>query len=248
MYDDNLITITALPEDTSDISLDQDTLLLVQNSKETFTVHWDPQSLLPMVNPSFFTVNLNLYRLDDDRKNWMYFLDVQKGHPNTGVIDFFIPSTDEVELNVYPVALHISVGEQVAMGNQEEIFQVSDVIKSAQDAVSQWFSSFFYYDIDSLDLFDECMDWYTQEPSDIGETLLNRVPDCCQTAERAAAPNSGFVRDTHDTLVAFFHPNACSCYRQATITRLDCTHVHTQFLVSIQINCMSAGMLISIES
>ena len=112
---------TALPEDTSDISPDQDTLLLVKNSKDKFTVHWDPQSLLPMVNPSFFTVNLDLYRLSDDRKDWVHapFLDVTKDHPNSGVIDFFVPSSDEVELNVYPVALRISVGEQVAMGDQD---------------------------------------------------------------------------------------------------------------------------------
>lgn len=174
-----------------------------------------------MVDPTFFTVDLELYRLDDDRKDWKFFLNVMEGHPNTGEIEFSMPSGDNVETNVYPVALRISIGGQIAMGNQEEPSQVSDIIKSAQDRVSQWFSSFFYYAVDSLDLMDECMQWYDSEPSNIGEMLLSRVPDCCQTVDRAAAPNSGFVRDTHDTLVAFFHPGAASCYRQATVTRLD---------------------------
>lgn len=176
-----------------------------------------------MVDPTFFTVDLKLYRLDDDRKDWKLFLNIIEGHPNTGVLEFSMPSGDNIETNVYPVALRISVGEQVALGTQEEA--VSDIIKSAQDRVSQWFSSFFYYAVDSLDLFNECLRWYTSdrenEASNIGEMLLNRVPDCCQTVDRAAAPNSGFVRDTHETLVAFFHPGAASCYRQATITRLD---------------------------
>ena len=109
------------------------------------------------------------------------------------------------------------------MGTQGET--VSDIIKSTQDRVSQWFSSFFYYVVDSLDLFQGCLTWYTSEhendPPNIGEILLSRVPDCCKTVDRAAAPNSGFVRDTHDTLVSFFHPGTASCYRQATITRLD---------------------------
>ena len=134
-----------------------------------------------------------------------------------------MPSGDNVETSVYPVALRISVGEQSAVGTQGET--VSDIIKSTQDRVSQWFSSFFYYIVDSLDLFQGCLTWYTSEhendPPNIGEILLSQVPDCCKTVDRAAAPNSGFVRDTHDTLVSFFHPGAASCYRQATITRLD---------------------------
>ena len=209
-----------LPEDTSDITLDENSLVVIQNSDERFTVHWDPQTLLPMVDPTFFTVDLKLYRLDDDRKDWKLFLTVMKGQPNSGVLEFSMPSGDDVETNVYPVALRISVGEQVALGTQEE--SVSDIIKSAQDRVSQWFSDYFYYAVDSLDLLSACLEWYEREREDPnnGELLLNRVPDCCQTVDGAEA-NRDFVRDTHDLLVSFFHPGATSCYRQATITRLD---------------------------
>jgi len=206
----------SLPEDTSDITLDEDTLLVIKNSADRFTVHWDPLSLLPMVDPTFFTVDLKLYRLDEDRKDWEIFLNIIEGHPNTGVLEFSMPSSDDAETNVYPVALRISVGEQAALGAQGE--PVSDIIKSAQDRVSQWFSSFFYYAVNSLDLLDECLMWYGSEDPNIGEMLLGRVPDCCQTVDRAAAPNSGFVRDTNELLVSFFHPGAASCYRQATIT------------------------------
>jgi hypothetical protein len=199
--------------------VDQETLVILQNSKERFTAHWDPQSLLPMVNPYLFTVDLKLYRLINDGKDWIPFLNVTKGHPNSGIIDFTVLSSDQMGSNLYPVALRISVGEAVATGAQEVALQVSDIIKSAQDKVSQWFSSFFYFAIDSLDLAARCNRWYMSEDSNIGETLLSRVPDCCQTVDRAAAPNSGFVRDTNDALVAFFHPGAASCYRQATITR-----------------------------
>lgn len=199
--------------------MDQETLVILQNSKEQFTAHWDPQSLLPMVDPSLFIVDLKLYRLVNDGKDWIPFLNITSGHPNSGIIDFTVLSSDQIGLNLYPVALRISVGEALPTGAQEMALQVSAIIKSAQDKVSQWFSSFFYYAIDSLDLADECNEWYISEPSNIGETLLSQVPDCCQTVDRAAAPNSGFVRDTHDALVAFFHPGAASCYRQATITR-----------------------------
>ena len=181
-----------------------------------------------MVDPTFFTVNLKLYRLDDDRKDWIPFLDLVQGHPNSGDIEFSLSLSDKIGSSVYPVALRISVGGPAPMGDQDDgIFALLQrAIQSAQDIVSQWFSTFFYYAIDSLNLFQKCLEWYLNEPSNIGEVLLSRVPDCCQTAERAAAPNSGFVRDTHDTLVAFFHPGADSCYRQATINRLDNTHAH----------------------
>lgn len=200
-------------------------------------MHWDPQSLLPMVDHSFFTVNLKLFRLDNDRKDWIPFLDVKEGHPNSGVVEFSMPSSDSAISSVYPVALRVSVGEQVAMGAQEDISQLSDVILSAQDTVSQWFSSFFYYVINSSDLLDECLQWHESEPLNISEMLLSRVPGCCQTAERAAA--AGFVRDTHDTFVDFFHPGAASCYRQATITRLD--HMNMNILPAQLVYMMNTG-------
>ena len=218
-YSSNIIT--ALPEDTSDLTVDQETLVILQNSEEQFTAHWDPQSLLPMVDPSLFTVDLKLYRLVNDGKDWIPFLNITSGHPNSGIINFTMLSSNQMGLNLYPVALRISVGEALPTGAQEMALQVPAIIRSAHDRVSQWFSSFFYYAIDSLNFADECNAWYrsVDEPPDIGEILLSRVPDCCQTENRAAAPNSGFVRDTHEALVAFFHPGAASCYRQATITR-----------------------------
>ena len=182
-------------------------------------MHWDPQSLLLRVNPSLFTVNLELYRLDDEGKDWMHFLNVIKGQQNSGVAEFSVPSSDIDGSNFYPVAIRTSVGDQGVMGNQEDTSQLSDAIKSAQDVVSQWSSSFFYY-VDSLNLFDECFQWYnnSSEPANIGEILLSRVPNCCQTAERASATNSSFIWDSNQALVSFFHPGATSCYRQATIT------------------------------
>ena len=117
-----------------------------------------------------------------------------------------------------PSGIRVSVGTH---SQDEGILQsFNDLVVFAQDAVSQWRSNLNY--AVSLNLLDRCLEWYQTQPPDIGNTILSRVPDCCQTEEKAAAPNSGFVRDNHDALVAFFHPDAASCYRQATITRFVC--------------------------
>ena len=208
------------PEDSSDVTFDQDTLLLVQNSNDKFTVRWEPQSLLPLLEPSSFTVNIALYQLDtSNTQEWMHFLDITRGHPNTGVAEFTVPNSNEIIAPaVYPVALRVSVG---AHSQEDGILQsFNDLVVFAQDAVSQWRSNLNY--AVSLNLLDRCLEWYQTQPPDIGNTILSRVPDCCQTEEKATAPNSGFIRDSHDALVAFFHPDAASCYRQATIIRFVC--------------------------
>ena len=107
-------------------------------------------------------------------------------------------------------------------------------MKFAENSVTQWRSDMFY--AVSLDLFDRCFNWYNQSSSfGIGDIILERVLPCCETEEKAAAPNSGFVRDNRIAQVAFFHPSAASCYRQATITRYICTwrKCHAVFKASL---------------
>lgn len=131
-----------------------------------------------------------------------------------------MPKSGETEPEVYSIALRVSVGarEDGVAGEQEGISQfLEDVMDFVEDTVSQWRSDLIYA-VSPL-LFDRCLAWFNSEDPDIGQMLLSRVPDCCATEEKAAAPNSGFVRDDHDALVSFFHPGAASCYRQATITR-----------------------------
>ena len=207
------------PEDVTDISIDQDPLLLVRGSDNMYTAHWDPQSLLPLLDPSMFTVNIELYRLDIDKEEWLPFLGIASDHPNSGTVEFSAPSTVENQPEVYPVSLRISVGRLVSSpaGAQSGVSRlIEGVIRFVNDAVSQWMSNLYY--AVSMRLVKNCQAWYNSEPMDIGQQIASRVLPCCETEEKSAAPNSGFVRDTHDSLVAFFHPGAASCYRQATIT------------------------------
>lgn len=172
------------------------------------------------MDPSSFVINIDLYRLDTNKEEWQYFLDVTRGHPNNGTVVFSVPKSGETEPEVYSIALRVSVGarEDGVAGEQEGISQfLEDVMDFVEDTVSQWRSDLIYA-VSPL-LFDRCLAWFNSEDPDIGQMLLSRVPDCCATEEKAAAPNSGFVRDDHDALVSFFHPGAASCYRQATITR-----------------------------
>ena len=193
---------------------------MVQNSDDTFTARWDPHSLLPLLDPSLFTVSIELYRLEIESNKYAPFLNISQLHPNNGTVVFSVPQSSETEPQVYSVALRISVDaiEDDIAGEQTGNY-FDDVISFSKNTIIQWKSSLYY--AVSLTLLDRCLDWFISEDSDtnIGQTLLSRVPDCCETEEKAAAPNSGFVRDDRDTFISFFHPEAATCYRQSTITR-----------------------------
>ena len=206
------------PREIDDIILQQDTLLFVQGSSDLFTVEWVPLNLLPLLDPNSYTVNIDLFRLKTEEEGWVHFLNIAMNHTNSGTANFTVPSSGLTEAEVYSVALRISVGDQEG----SSVFD--NILEFAEGSVSQWKSDLYY--ATSLDLLQTCINWFLSEPQDIGQTILNRVPSCCATEERAAAPNSGFVRDGFDSLIAFFHPDAASCYRQATITRFAVVLFH----------------------
>ena len=187
------------PDESNDITFEQDTLLLDQSSDNKFTVHWDPQSLLPLLDPSSFTVNIALYRLDIDKEELKPFLDVINGHPNTGTAKFSVPEGNEIEPEVYPVALRISVGPEMEVsGTQGRVTQFFlDVKNYARDAVHQWLLNRYYTKSQDVNALDKCIEWYRSQPPNIGEDILNRVPACCETQEKAAQPNSGFLSATY---------------------------------------------------
>ena len=206
-----MLPISVDPRAVDDIELQQATRLFVQSSSDLFQVDWAPMNFLPLLDFDSYTVNIDLFRLVDENVGWVHFLNIARDHPNVGTATFNVPSSGLTDPEVYPVSLRISVGSALSSG------MFDDVLSYAEGSVAVWKTDLYY--ATSLELFQRCVDWFLSEPPNIGQTLLDRVPSCCATEERAAAPNSGFVRDGFDSLIAYFHPDAASCYRQARITR-----------------------------
>ena len=221
MHPDHIIA--GSPEDTSNINITTDqvnspSLLLVNGSRDNFRVEWNPESLLPLLKANLFTVNIRLQRLEKENLEWEEFVDIKLGLPNNGTASFQAPNISKAhdDADAYPVAIQISVGPPSSDSPQVEMYR--DFLGNVTDNVSLWRSDLFY--ADSLDMFESCMDWYGMASSfGNGTAIRSRVPCCKETQKKAAAPNSGFVRDRRDDLIAFLHPNADTCYLQETITR-----------------------------
>ena len=177
------------------------------------TVRWDRDSLLPLVQSSSFTVDVSLFRFNDDAQTWVHFLSLAEEHPNTGVAEFTVPFSNEVVQDIYPVTLQLSISRPSSPSRRQT---TSSLVRTAGSLVRR--AVHVYYRV-SASLRSLCTDWYDAEPSGTGELLLSQVPNCCATEAGAELPNSDFVRD--DRFISFFHPQADTCFRQkpSTITR-----------------------------
>lgn len=173
------------------------------------TMRWDPESLLPLVQASSFTVDISLFRFNDQTQTWMRFLNIAQEHPNTGVAEFTVPISNEVQQDIYPVTLQLSIDRPSSPSRRQTTSLVGSLVRRAVH---------LYYG-GSISLRLLCAAWYFTEPSNMGERLLSQVPNCCATEVGADLPNSDFVRDNR--LISFFHPEADTCFRQkpSTITR-----------------------------
>lgn len=203
---------------------------MVENNDDKYSISWDPETLLPLLDPSLLTVNIALYRLNPETLKFLPFRNITRGHPNTGFFEFTLSNSGTLmEQHAYQVILRLSVGERLrtslAGGSEgDSIFQtvfdnVIKAVKSFAESVSQWSSlDLVLYAFDRIAKQSECEEWHRNEPSNIGQMILDRVPACCET-ESKAEDHSDFVKDNNAKLVKYFHPDADSCYRQRTITR-----------------------------
>ena len=197
--------------ENTDITLDQGTMLLTAGNR--ITVRWDPDSLLPLVQSSSFSVDISLFRFNDDAQTWVHFLSLAEEHPNTGAADFTVPFSNEVVRDIYPVTLQLSINRPSSPSRRQT---TSSLVRTAGSLVRRAVHV-YYGGSASLRLL--CTAWYYTEPSGMGELLLGQVPNCCATEAGAELPNTDFVRDNR--LISFFHPEADTCFRQkpSTITR-----------------------------
>ena len=213
------------PEDTDDVRLDQDSILLSQGSADAITVTWDPLSILPIMDASLYTVDIALYRLytnPDGVPGGEYrpFLNILRDAPNNGIAVFPVPSNDELVPEVYPVSVRISVGSRTDFETSEEPSIIDGVGRSStlSGLVAQWTST-LYYSV-SMRLEARCVRWCARQETGIGERIRNRLPACPPRVDQARTQNSGLKEDSGFWTVRtnrFFHPEADTCFRQRNI-------------------------------
>ena len=174
------------------------------------------------MKPEEYTVDIHLYELDIKTFNLRDpqnpFL-LKENIANSG--------TYTVDIDTSMLAMALSSESSTHM----VVFQVSvnpSAISPGIPRIGKWSGAFVYYTKGTADLDAECTVWYSNEPDDIGSTLLDAATPCPSTRVQADLPNSGllevdissFLGSTtyHVQHLQFYHPGAVTCYEQLTRT------------------------------
>lgn len=177
-------------------------------------VTWNPDSLLPMMDPTYFLVNIALSQMDIQDGRWQRMQNLATNLPNTGEATVTIPplvmsNSATAADDIYPVSIEVVVGS--VNGRQKR--QVSLI------GIALWSTVGYLYG--SVELREACEVWRRNQRRGIGNEINSRLPPCPRTMEQADA-NTGDIKFRRDTGFGnylsrlFFHPGADSCYRQIT--------------------------------
>ena len=217
------------PDSTAHIRLEQETLLLNVDSDERLNITWNPQSLLPTMDPSLYTVDITLYRFRLDSENqvqFSYFLHVMRDHANSGTALFTAPESNESGGDIHPIAIRVSVG-RASSSSPDASSVIGRLGRSIEGdtlgVVAQWTSTLYY--LDSPRFSRLCNEWSMNQGRGVGEAVRNRLPPCPPRLDQAQAPNSGLSEDSGYWILKsnrFFHPGAATCFRQSTFDRFVC--------------------------
>ena len=219
--------------------------LLLLPGTTTMRLTWDPQMILPVQDPSSYSVNVELYRFNLDTGGWIKFTDLARNVPNSGTLDSVtVPpiidnqSGGRSQTDVHAVAIRVVVGEaSTAPSKRQTDTSLLGMLRplrpllipSIWTGISYYYAPQFFEQRPSDDLRSLCDAWSRRQLPDIGNTIVERLPPCPCTEAQARSPNSGFVEDRLSSSIGitsfddhwrtFFHPRTTSCFRQATFTR-----------------------------
>lgn len=202
-------------------------MLLSPESDEQLTIRWNPQSILPTMEPLSYTIDITLYRFEkssDNLADLRSFLRIVRDHKNNGTATFSVPESNDpsVSRDIHPVAIRISVGRP-SQSNSDTASLINilgyRVEERSLGLVAQWTSTLYYHDSPSFRQL--CTRW-SQNQQTPGETIVDRLPPCPRRVDQARAPNSGLTEDRGYWIQKanrFFHSGAATCFRQSTFTR-----------------------------
>ena len=178
-----------------------------------------------MVDSSGFTVDISMYYLPSESKEWIYLFDlVDESIENDGSFANGLPfPLDSCLATLCPVIILVKINLEFASSES----QVLTKLKQNGLMVGLW-SGVRYYSLASNSLADQCIVWENKQ-GDIGTLLRSRLRSCPSTLSRAETPNSGFVEQKMSSVLGdtsydlqwmeYFHRGARVCYVQSTYQR-----------------------------
>lgn len=194
-----------------------------------FTITWDKDSLLPIINSSDLRVDVSLYELQSDTGKWNHFSDVVSNMGNSGEMNSSIPSTfcRSGILAICPVVVLV----QVSLTFTQMESEVLSRIKESDMKIGAWSGVRYFTQLSSNSGFGNLCDDWEKKQDGVGDRLRDRLRPCPLNLRQASTPNSGFEEQKISSLLGntlyatqwidYFHPRAQACYVQSSTIRYD---------------------------
>ena len=213
-----MLSLVAIEEASTVNSVSNNEFDLFYVTNDTVEIAWDTTSFIPQSILEEFdvtvTVSIVLFELDTETGNTQFVANLASGISNIGQHTITIPSmVGEMSTAVFQV----TVDEVLSSSPIPEYIEL--VFDEIRGQTAQW--SDLSYVSESNYVRSKCEEWCESQPEDIGEKILERLPPCPPTANRAEA-DSVFEEEKlilfGDAFRELFHPGTSSCYRQVVFT------------------------------
>ena len=215
----NIVHAFLVPIEETNVVETADILLLP--GTET-VINWSPDSIIPLnlqealAMTNNYSVDISLYQLNLASESYTFMQNLATDVPNTGTYEITIPSIDQSE-NFTAGVIGISVSEQFSFSERFSTRSTSNAFAQLAFGLLRRATKFgLAYVATSLAARGICSAWCSSESSNIGNTLLDRLPPC-PPVRSAALNDPDFTEENF--FLSFFHPGASSCFRQVVFTR-----------------------------
>lgn len=188
----------------------------------TVTLAWNPNHILPQVDPETFRVDVLLYTFNLDSGLWEEHSVLADNIPNLGSEMLTVPSG--ISASVNPIAMQVATSLHPSTrfdtdGLYRKVFR-------SQQRVGIW-SSEYYYINPEMDSRRLCRDWNEEEGDNVFQSLMDGSIPCAPTLPQARLLTSGLseivLKSAHgNTLfstqwMGTFHHGASQCFKQTTL-------------------------------
>ena len=205
-------------------------------------ITWDPADVLPLTdNPDSFFVNVYVYAYDYCGKEWT-LQHREDDIDNDGQVTLKKPLLFSGE-NLKATCIHVTVG---SYKQTDESMNLTNTLHSNRkipfpSRVGIWSGLLFSVEIDvgkddktakslrDMAFTNFCSDWRDRMFELIKPDVIESLPACPPTEDRARLPNSGLEEviyesiftetNYHSQWISKFHPDAAVCFAQAIVTR-----------------------------
>ena len=172
------------------VYLDNDDLIF---SNETLIhVRWSPFSIFPMELPNAYNVDIKLLELNLTTEMWSE-LPLATNISNIGYAGVSIPEVDEsatLEGIISPIVISVSLS--AGRGSSSLLTDLARLdLRPSQNTPVRYLGK-----SDSLVMQGLCTAWSLQQPTNIGQTILDVLPPCPLRQRDVVAINSGYALET----------------------------------------------------